>query len=806
MDQMMEMDPSGGFGAQDDNPDDEQLVDAPGDPDNLVPDIEKTDEGKAWLKKTAQAAIRLVKGDLDARKDWMDRREEQTKLFAGVVDPMKYPAEGGRAPHDPIICRTVLQMWTRGCDQIVPVKGSLIQVTPVGPEDEDLASKRETHMNWQLRHKVPNYVPGHRESFLQFLMSGSVFREHSWDPVLQTSRFDYLTADDVVVPYSRKDIDPLMRRVPRVTRILRWYRWELEDLEEAGHFPAGMVTRLYSREQGGGAPVASDDSRLEEQAQEIDGVKKPITVSAMDDVDSQQREVFRCHMWLKLPKEKRQRAVTLEADVTTGIALSLKIREDEDPFDRTRFDQQMKAFTITSQNVKTQYAAGMQQWQMAAQQAQMTGQPPPPQPAPPQMPKQPDPVKMRPIWQMIHYRLFPNPHGFYGLGVAYLLTNTNELVNSLEAEYLLAARFANMKQGFLSKGAIASGRGELRLTMGKFTQTELESEQMNGIKEFSFSPPSESLHSFIQQMKQDAYTLVADVDTLTGQAGPTNETKAAAMQRQTNATALMTAVAALYLETMALEPKMLARDNSLFLPDQGELYWVTTPDKTKPQLPGVPPTESRQPATATREEYASEFDFTFTADQRLATQPERVQTAMNIIDRLMNSPYAKDPNVGPVLFYAAFSKLFRALELPDMEKAMGTPPQPPAPPPPPQPMAQEDENKMFFNDQDHPVLPDDQDEDHLMKLDDLEQSPYYAQLSSTGKQIFARHKRAHVGQLYRKEMALRQQGDQHGFAGHPTGGNGGLPAGPGQSGAAGPPPGAAVGRPQAAPGAVPPVQ
>lgn len=757
------------------------------DTENLVPELMADQTKAAWLKKRASAAVRLVKADIESKQDWMDMREESVKLFAGLVAKMKYPAAGARAPHDPIVCRTILQMWTRGREQLLPPKGDLIQVLPVGPEDEEAAIEREDHMNWQFRHKVPNYVAGVADSYLQFLMAGSVFRERYYNSSLKVTCFDPLTADDITVSYALKDVDPLMRRVPRVTRHLRYYRWEIEDLERTGALPPGTTAKLYAK--GTGSAAAPEQSNLEKQAQQIDGVVPPsTTVSTNEDGDSSAlREFYRCHMWMKLPGETRQRAVSFTVDVATMTPLVLKVREKDDPFDKQRFEADQKVFDLAVQNIQGQYQ------QQLAQIQQIPGAPVPPEP---KLPDPPKPVAKIPRFDVIHYRLFPNPHGFYGIGVAYLLTNANEMVNQLEAEYLLAARFANLRQGFLPKGALGP-RGELRLEMGKWIQTELEANEMAGIREFAFQAPSEGLRKVIEQIKGDAYSLVADIDTLTGQAGPTNETKAAAEQRMSNATALMTAVTALWLETFALEPKMLAEDNGLYMPEN-EPYWVTAPDKQNPDQ------QVRQQKTASRAAYANEFDFTFTADQRLQTQPERVATATNLISSLTNSPYAQDPTTGPPLFYAAFLRLFKALDLPDMQKALGQPPQPPAPPPPPSPMSQEQENQMFMNEQDHPVLPDDNNEEHLLVLDEFVQSPFYGEMSSTGKQLVDRHHRAHAAALY---GAATTQGDQNGQrpagSGAPAGmGNAGGPGGMGEPGDDSGVPGPAPGGPQ--PGAQPP--
>lgn len=757
------------------------------DPDNLVPELMASEDGKSWLKKRATSTVRLVRQDVESKKPWMEMREQQIKLLVGLIPRMSYPAAGGRAPHDPIIARTILQMWMRGREQLIPAKGHIIQATPVGSEDEQVALDREDHMNWQMRHKIPNYAAGVGESFLQYQMSGSAFREYYWDPKRKTTCFDSLTADDITVSYALKDIDPLMRRVPRVTRHLKLYKWEIEQYEASGEFPEGTVEKLYSK-NGHGSSTKIEESNLEKQAQIIDGVSPGTSSISIneDGDDSALRLIHRVYMWMKLKGSNKTQAVTFIVDDATNTPISLKIREEEDPFDQARFAAETKVWELAAENTKAQYQQQLQQAQ------QMPGMPLPP---PPPMPPAPAPVSMIPSFNVIHYRLFPNPNGFYGIGIAYLLTNANEMVNQMQAEYLLAARFANLKTGLLPRNSVAKG-GEIKVEMGKFVQTNLEAQEMAGVREFSFSGPSEGLRKFIEEMKNDAYSLVADVDTLTGEAGPTNETKAAAQQRMANATTLMTAVTSLWLETFAIEPKVLAKYNGKYM-DEQELYWITAPDKSKPVAPGQAPVQTRQQKSASRELYASEFDVTFTADQRLSTQPERIATATSLIQSLMASPYAQDPNLGPPLFYAAFLKLFRALDLPEMEKALGQPPQLPAPPPPPAPMSQVQENQMFMNEQDHPVLPDDNNEEHLMVIDDFRNSAFFASMSATGKQILDRHQRAHEAALYGQAA---NQGDQNGqqqsgapagmgAPGRPPGlggpeGDGGVP-GPAPAGAGG---------------------
>lgn len=733
---------------------------------NLVPGLMADPVTAEWLLDAAKKLCRQVRADDESRADWLQARADELKLFAG---DMEQGRSGGLEPHNRISTRILLQLWSRGWDGICPAKGTLMQCHPNGPSDEMPAQRREKYMNWQLRHRVPNWIMGHGQSYLGFLQSGSRFREKSWNPYLRTTEFDDLGADDVIVAYSEQDTSPLMTKVARVTRVLRLYRWDMENLADAGMFDEEAVEKIFHKDTGS-IESEPEVSVVRETGMKIDGVEPPsATMSKGEDKDLAQRALYRSQTWLKFPGEKKafgnkrrgkkMRPVMFTCDRKTGIPVALTIREDQDPFDVARFERDQKAWDIAAQNVANQYQQAVQQAQVFAQQGLQA--PPPPKPNPPPAPR---PVRMRVLHSFVHYRLFPNPAGFYGIGVGYLLKNANLLINKLEAEYLQSARLSNTKGGWLPANTLAK-RGVVEAEMGKYTETLLEADQMAGIRDFNFSPPADGLWKFIQKVVQDCGTLIADVDTMSGEAGPTNETKAAAEQRQFNANTLTSVIQRLYLEPLKEEIKLLAHDNRTFMDDTEEFYI------TEQTAEG----ERGKKETVERSDFKDEFDFTFTADQRLQSQPERIQTLSNVITQLLQIPLAQDPARGPQLFYVAMQKLFRALDMPEFEQALGSPPPPPQPPQAPTPMSQADENKGFFSDQDHPVLPDDDDQNHLYEIAVLRGSPYFAMMPPTGKQMLDRHEAAHAGQLYAK-MGGQPNGMGAGQGMDPGRGNG-APAG-----------------------------
>jgi len=715
---------------------------------NLVPTLLQTAEGAEFLEKEGKRLVRAIKRDDESRQDWLTARAEEMKLYAGVAEKAPQSIGGGNAPLDPIGTRILLQLWSRGCDQMLPAKGALVQVQPNSPEDVEPAARREKHLNWQLRHKIPNWIAGVRDSYLRWLMAGSEFREKMWDPVLKCTRIEGVSADDIIVHYSRKDIDKFMSEVPRVTRRIRKQRWQLEEYADAGMLDPQQLKRIFDKE----TPTVegeAEETVIEELGIKLDGVEKP---DSNEDKELRPRELYRCQTWLKLPQQERMKPVMVIIDRKTSIILGLTVREDEDPFDKMRFDAETKEWQFAAQNIATQYQ------QMVAQ-----GVPVPP----PQQPPPPKPVRMKTIHSFLHYRLFTNPAGFYGIGVMFLLKNSNLMINKLSMEYLASARFANVQGGLVPKGTNQK-RGPLEMEMGKWHETELTPEEMSGIRPFNMHPPADGLWKFIGKLREDCSTLIADADTLSGEAGPTNETKAAAERRNFNATALVSTIVALFTETLAEEVKLIAHDNRSFM-EEKEYFYFTEDTHQKPQQIEV-----------YREDYLDEFHFTFTADQRIQTRPERIQAATATLQQISATPtLVNDPVRGPAVTYAALMEYFKALEKPDMMQALGPPPQPP---PPPQMMSQEDENAGFMNDQDHPVFPEDPHEDHLAKMMELEASDYHQNMSPSGKAMFDKHKRAHIAEIYKRDQARANA--ERMAAGQGMGG------GPGYSGIQGPPPGA----------------
>jgi hypothetical protein len=388
--------------------------------------------------------------------------------------------------------------------------------------------------------------------------------------------------------------------------------------------------------------------------------------------------------------------------------------------DRIRADNETKLAELQARN-----------WQAAAMQAQQMGQMPPPAPQLPDV----EPPATEPAFSVVHYRFMPNPEGIYGLGAWAFVGGLNKVINDLLGEDLMAQRLANMVGGMISDD-VAGEKTEIELEYGKFIHMEGTTSQQlrDGVLPLPFERPKGNLAQYIEKLDQEAQAVLSSSDLQSGLPGPSHETAAAAKLRAYQGATAVTAAVEQFLIPLACEYKMYARINSMFMSDV-EYFYVTEFDQQTGQKRNIQQSVGRA-------DYDCDFDITFEADVRLEVDPGIGQSALDAYQLVRADPICnQDPNIG----LAALKKALRALKAQDLAAKL---PDSIPPPPPPAPMSQEQETAGFMNEQDHPVLDDDDHGDHLTKMDHYKQTGMYDELSPTGKQLFDRHERGHKAKAY----------------------------------------------------------
>ncbi len=653
-------------------------------------------------KQQREYADRIVEDyerDLKSGERFRERRARIVKLALGDIPPPKDGEKFRLARiHYPIIMTAVTRIETRIYDQQFPSNGEFFGVKPTDALDLERAVRVAKHMNWQVQHQIPEYVPNHDVVIQQMLLYGSGFTRVYYDRQLKRPCHEVCATDDIILPYTwkRGKNDPSMSQFPRITYLLRYYRHELEEMQEDGYYE--NVDKLFKAvEQGGGVTqedVSNTPQKLREVTDRDTGLEKP-----SDDPDAPRVVLYQCRR-LKLPGDKRTRPVVCEVDLNTRELLCLKIREDADPQDKARYNREKKANDAMFEAAMAQfqadqaaYVAGLQASIMQSQtpmpmQGEMTSTPlpmpgmqdatmpgMPEAPQPPQKPADPLPPRMVPINFFTHYICFPNPEGVYGLGIGSLLEGTNIAADTLASQYVDAATLSNTATGLRSRQAKIRG-GELRIVPGEIPECDLSPEEMKnggGIMMIKFPPPEPAMWQIIQGQIQEGEKLSGAGDILSGEIGGANTTATEAQIAISQALSQIAIINKRYTRSRTSEAEKIARINSVYLDDKEYFYVVDAFKNAPPEQVHIG-----------RMDYLLDTDITVTADPRMASQPQRFQEAMNAIQVTSQIPALQ---ANAPLWMALIKNLYVSMDRPDfiaaMEQGLQAPPDPSMAPPGP---------------------------------------------------------------------------------------------------------------------------
>lgn len=590
-------------------------------------------------QKLADEVIRAYERDWKGSERFRARRTSIVKLFLGMLPPAddEDGSVGGARVHYPIIATAINRMHARVYDQQFPSNGEFFGVKPMDATDLERAVRVAKHLNWQIMHQIPEYVMNHDVLIMQWLLYGSAFSYIYQDPVKNRPCHEACSTEDIVLPYTFQTTDPSLSDVPRITRIVRKYRNEIDDLVDAGYYQ--NMDLIDKKEAEGGTSGSSGGTgfmanvsgsqgaqSMDEVMQRAQGVDKPAEDS--DGSKDGPRVFLEQHRYWKLPGDKKSRPVVATVDKATKVLVGLRLREDEDPQDRARYNREKAA-------LRASYDAAMQQYQMnmvayvqqfgqplqpqMGQPQDMTmppepgagdmTQPPmpgatgstmpgmnpmqPPAPEPPPPPADPTPPRMVAINFFTHFICIPNPEGIYGFGIGYLLEGHNMVADTIASQIVDAGTLANTKTFFYSRQCRMK-RGDLRIKPGEGVEVDVAPQDMDkAIKMVEFGPPDAQLASFIKDQKEEAAELSGANEILSGEVGGSNETATTTQIRISQALTAISILNKRYTRARTFEGQKLARLNSVHL-DDVEYFTVVDPLKTVPPA-AFPPGDLSQP-------------------------------------------------------------------------------------------------------------------------------------------------------------------------------------------------------------------
>ncbi len=272
-----------------------------------------------------------------------------------------------------------------------------------------------------------------------------------------------------------------------------------------------------------------------------------------------------------------------------------------------------------------------------------------------------------PVEYYTHYQFFPNPEGFYGLGLGFILMAPNLAVNKLlrlMIDSAVLATAGNMS-GVISD-QVALEKGEFELELGKFKKVNASAEEIaKGIWSPKFPGPNAALATAITWMVNEARKLSTVTDVVSGDVDKVLQ-PTTMLEMVEQSSQVFSSVQEFIMESWTDELMKLYRLNHKYLRED---MWITVTGANGPEAVRIG-----------RADFGPDLLVLPMADPRMTTQKQKQQQAQAIWQLALSNPFTAN---NPEAVMRAHQEVLKAAGVEDVDRFT-----PPPPPPGPDPEMQ----------------------------------------------------------------------------------------------------------------------
>lgn len=626
---------------------------------NIMPLLRKhKDNVEEMIRKLGDDVKVAYDADERSRKGWLAGVARSIKLFSNFVDH-RLDATHYSNSNLPMLAIACLQFHARAFDALIPPK-EIVNIIAFGDEDIPKAERVKRWMNYELIHKMEEFEEGMDNSLLQLPIEGSVFRKTGYDPVKKRNISEYISAQNLVVPYTTK---VTIEDAPRKTHVIYLSEYEMSFRAVHGIFDKENTALAIK------GTVRSTPGIVDKVSQDVQGVQQSNVVTN-DDKEIGTIKILEQHCWKDFDGDNIAEPYVITVDYTTGLVLRIT--------DRRYYD-----------------TAG----------------------------------KMQVIEYFTHYKLIPNPEGFYGLGFGILLTGLNEAANDIVNEVIEAGYLANTQGGFVSKRS-GIKRGTLTFKRGEYKEVDTYIDDIaKAIMHLEFKGPNQTLYAVLGLLYEYSKLVSSISETMTGQLPASDTPATTVMALIEEGRKVFSSIHKRIHRAFKKELKKLFRLNSIFL-DEAE-YKRVLGDKFVEQVAAAG-------IVISRADFADTLDVLPVSDPNIISRAEKVLKAQQAYQTIISSPVTAGNQKAA---FISLKRYFEALEIPNIDELMQSLPEPPDLPP-------EEENGEFLKNKTSKVYPQQNHSEHLVVHDSLINGAYGGQLTPDSLKMVDAHKREHISFMY----------------------------------------------------------
>ena len=329
-----------------------------------------------------------------------------------------------------------------------------------------------------------------------------------------------------------------------------------------------------------------------------------------------------------------------------------------------------------------------------------------------------------------HYVFFPNPEGYYGLGLGILIRHLNEAANGIINEVIDAGSLANMQGGFVNTRSGIKG-GALDFQRGQYKSVNANTDDLRkAIFSFEFKGPNATLYQVLGLLFNQVERVSSISESMSGKMPSSDTTTNATLAVIEQGSKVISSIYKRIRQSLKKEFDKIYRLNSLFLDE--ELYfhflWLNNlPDMQQQQEP------------IGKADFRDDDNVQPVSDPSIISKSEKVAKAQLVVQDVRTNPMTAN---NPEANYKATERLYKALDIENIGEIL-------KPPPPPPDLSPEEENAGFFTEQPANVLPQQDHAWHLTMHKDFEDTDtLFAELTPAGVKLLQQHTQATIAALY----------------------------------------------------------
>jgi hypothetical protein len=145
----------------------------------------------------------------NSRRDWEQAYTQGLDLLGFKYEQRTEPFQGASGATHPVLAEAVTQFQALAYKELLPAEGP-VRTQVIGldtPEIQDQADRVSEFMNYQIMDVMKEYEPEFDQMLFYLPLSGSTFKKVYYDETLGRAVSKFISAEDLVVPYSASSLD-----------------------------------------------------------------------------------------------------------------------------------------------------------------------------------------------------------------------------------------------------------------------------------------------------------------------------------------------------------------------------------------------------------------------------------------------------------------------------------------------------------------------------------------------------------------------------------------------------------------------